>query len=190
MSMIVQSLRFLNLTNLKCLRFSKVLDPGLQGTGSAFRRKLWICHGSGVTLMFEKKINFFCFFFDRPKNIFGKKRKIFENSKKCNFFSIISDFFSSIWPLWRCMPLTGTPKSLKGMPGAYFPRIYIFFYVALNFNLDFPKISRKLSRVPTPDSQKRYYDIQAILRKAPKGAIMGCTIFILFQDPQIPYLRR
>ena len=36
-----------------------ILDPGLQGTGSAFRRKLWICHGSGVTLMFEKMSNFF-----------------------------------------------------------------------------------------------------------------------------------
>ena len=70
------------------------------------------------------------------------------------------------------MPLTGTPKSLKGMPGAYFPRIYIFFYVALNFNLDFPKIFKKIIFFfYTPDNKNHYYDIQAILRKAPKGAI-------------------
>ena len=45
-----------------------------------------------------------------------------------------------------------------------------------NFYLDFSKIFTKIILptyyyiLSTPDSQKRYYDIQAILRKAPKGA--------------------
>ena len=104
-----------------------VLDPGLQGTGSAFRGRLRVVAFDpqwffASTLMFEKISNFF---WKWPKNIFGKNLKILKIPKKWDFWKIF-DYFkktSSIWACWGSVPLTGTTKSIKGMPRTTFPWI-------------------------------------------------------------------
>ena len=104
-----------------------VLDPGLQGTGSAFRGRLRVVAFDpqwffASTLMFEKISNFF---WKWPKNIFGKNLKILKIPKKWDFWKFF-DYFkktSSIWACWGSGTLKPTAKSIKGMPRATFPWI-------------------------------------------------------------------
>ena len=90
-------------------------------------------------------------------------------------FSIISDFFLRYDHFGGACHSPGPQNHSKGCLERIFLE-YIFFLCRTKFQSRFFQNCHENylgdTYLPTPDSQKRYYDIQAILRKAPKGATM------------------